>query len=306
MPLPEHVQSIGSLYKRCEQVVPVKGAEGNQFMEASLPNEKGAAVVMQAKITETQVVETIDEMTDSGNQQMKMNRGLQHPLRQEREINPHPFNLEEESNQLLLEHYSLQHEDNATQHSPGHFPFGSDSNPQWLGQYPIHCEADIDMGYSSHSACSSCQHGSQVDSAGTNTKYDDGYTECFNADEEMEDLLFHFDRFFRNRYEEILTEQEMHVRQIVKKVIKTCNDKDGFTEAVEITDKATQTEKFSFPSIILKEDCQVSTETKESISSKKLTDDCIASFMQKDRLLLKLTSLTCAISNLLQRKEYKT
>ena len=43
------------------------------------------------------------------------------------------------------------------------------------------------------------------------------------------------DRFFKNRYEEILTEQEMHVRQIVKKVIKTCNDKDCFTEAVEVS-----------------------------------------------------------------------
>jgi len=49
-------------------------------------------------------------------------------------------------------------------------------------------------------------------------------------------MLFTFsDRFFKNRYEEILTEQEMHVRQIVKKVIKTCNVKDCFTEAVEVS-----------------------------------------------------------------------
>jgi hypothetical protein len=49
-------------------------------------------------------------------------------------------------------------------------------------------------------------------------------------------MLFTFsDRFFKNRYEEILTEQEMHVRQIVKKVIKTCSDKDCFTEAVEVS-----------------------------------------------------------------------
>lgn len=38
-------------------------------------------------------------------------------------------------------------------------------------------------------------------------------------------LAFFLDRFFRNRYEELLTEQGMHVRQIIKKAAKSYDDK---------------------------------------------------------------------------------
>lgn len=315
MPLPD-LKSTTSLFKSSEQVVPISNEvlEGSQCMEADLPTEAGTSSLGQIPIMETENVEEqtqdpIHTVTETKIiEDSEFGESVQHcNLLQEGQTSNYPIKQEEESH--LLEQYSLDIDEDTNQLGPPQY-FQYNTSQQW----PLQLEGEADMGYSSHSACSSCQQGSQADSGQNNLNYPDvDYTEeCFNGDEEMEDLLFHFHRFFKNRYEEILTEQEMHVRQIVKKVIKTCNDKDCFNEAVEVTDKATQTDeikKFTVPSVIINDStykaCNRLEDQDQTSLRNSSTDSIRHAIMQKDKLLQRVTSLTCDITSLLQRKEYK-
>jgi len=61
------------------------------------------------------------------------------------------------SNLQLLEQYSLDIDEDTNQLGPPKY-FQYNTSQQW----PLQLEGEADMGYSSHSACSSCQQGSQV------------------------------------------------------------------------------------------------------------------------------------------------
>lgn len=291
MPLPDNFHSQKT-FNSSEQVVPYTALE--RMMEADLPNEKGDAALEQSHDKNTM------ECSD-----VKFSSNLD----------------QDKNNNVCLDDFSLELDENANQHDPKQFQYQSGPGSKiqsWCPSFSVPLDnGDTDMGYSSHSACSSCQQGSQTDS-GQNINFTDvEYAEdCFDGDDEMEDLLFHFDRFFRNRYEELLTEQGMHVRQIIKKAAKSCGDKCCITDtdpsSIQVTDKATQTdvvEKFSLPPIIIDDSsCQAldRLEDHKKIPTKLPLDQPGTAYLTKDKQYLKIFSLTCAVSNLLHRNEYKT
>ncbi|KAL3881645.1 hypothetical protein ACJMK2_028058 [Sinanodonta woodiana] len=101
-------------------------------------------------------------------------------------------------------------------------------------------ENEQDVGYSSHSTCSSCQgpEGAATDQGSPllpqETKWDlencqkDVYPQ--NGSSEVDDLIYHFERFFHERFEDelqnfrdsihaMISDQQAHVRQIVHSAV---------------------------------------------------------------------------------------
>ncbi|CAG2198767.1 unnamed protein product [Mytilus edulis] len=329
MPFPDNIHSQKT-FNSSEQVVPYTALEG--MMEADLPNEKGAAehsydnnsmecsdVKIEVSSQHQPTYNSCDLIEDDKDV-LQLETETQQDLSDS--LHPKEFSSnmdQDKNNKVCSDVFSLDPDEDSNQHDPKQhqYPSGSGTQP-WCPTFSVPLDTgDTDMGYSSHSACSSCQQGSQTDS-GQNINFTDvEYAEdCFDGDDEMEDLLFHFDRFFRNRYEELLTEQGMHVRQIIKKAAKSYDDKcciaDTDPSSVEVTDKATQTvvvEKFSLPPIIIEDSsCQAleRLEDHNKIPTKSLPlDQPGTACLSKDKQFLKILSLTCAVSNLLHRKEYK-
>jgi hypothetical protein len=92
------------------------------------------------------------------NEDSKFGESVHHcDLQQEGETSNYPINQEEESDLHLLEQYSLNIDRDTNQLGPPQY-FQFNTSQQW----PLQLEGEADMGYSSHSACSSCQQGSQV------------------------------------------------------------------------------------------------------------------------------------------------
>ncbi|KAK3585546.1 hypothetical protein CHS0354_022957 [Potamilus streckersoni] len=101
-------------------------------------------------------------------------------------------------------------------------------------------ENEQDVGYSSHSTCSSCQgpegaatdHGSPL--VPQQTQWDlENYQKDMhpqNGSSEVDDLIYHFERFFHERFEDelrnfresvhaMISDQQAHVRQIVHSAV---------------------------------------------------------------------------------------
>lgn len=71
---------------------------------------------------------------------------------------------QDKNNNVCSDDFSLDLDEDSNQHDPKQhqYPSGSGTQP-WCPTFSVPLDTgDTDMGYSSHSACSSCQQGSQV------------------------------------------------------------------------------------------------------------------------------------------------
>ncbi|KAJ8314674.1 hypothetical protein KUTeg_006824 [Tegillarca granosa] len=218
---------------------------------------------------------------------------------------------------------------------------------------PTNGEIDHDVGYSSHSTCSSCyvdsvqmEQGSHVSYIPNQLNIDWSDTECeegyLHGENEVEDLLYHFERLdtevqkIQNTFHSMLTEQQIHVRQIVHTVL----DSSQHLPSENVQSHDTQNDIKDFKRMNLPDDSVESLQNKipqtlisipllhrsTSFCQKGTTENLRAHDGQgtphsnfedqgtfvhtfdtsKDKMLLKMMTLVCGINTVLQRKEYRT
>lgn len=208
----------------------------------------------------------------------------------------------------------------------------SDSDMTYPTQNPVYpgsqLDPSFDQGYGSHSA-GSTYHGvdSQMEGsvmeqesqqgpgsvAGTSADY-------WCGDNELEDLLYHFQNFFKNRFESelrhyqeavygILEEQQNHVRQIVHTAIREHNSQSYTDELLnENTDDGKNVSKEEIqPGSSDSQLCYmdyyipagVVASTTNSTSTKSKGE------MKKTRLI-ELLAMSCSVSTLLAKSQYKS
>lgn len=215
---------------------------------------------------------------------------------------------------------------------------------------PSDGDKDHDVGYSSHSTCSSCNVDSVQMEQGSHASYipnhlniDWSDTECeeghLHGENEVEDLLYHFDKFFKERldtemqqvqntFRSMLTEQQIHVRQIVHAVVDSyqqlpsenlqSHDTPNDIKRMKFPDASSDSIENKIPQTPMLPTsasfCQHSTteylrahDGQNTPHSKFEDQDSIHTFgTSKDKMLLKIMTLVCGINTVLQRKEYRT
>ncbi|XP_053397978.1 uncharacterized protein LOC123553098 [Mercenaria mercenaria] len=250
--------------------------------------------------------------------------------RSERQTNDSAYLLPKElcstsqcSQQLAL---SSVHSSWHAQHGTKGYNQGTQPDPSFDQGYSSHSTGSSNQGQDSQREGSVMEEGSQLDlcieekgwSAGSKSG-DDNY---LHGENELEDLLYHFQNFFQNRFESefhryqeavygIIQEQQNHVRQIVHTAIREqSSSQKSYTEELlsEDTEKTTtipnSTSKIGmhFTSILDTDYyIPVGISATPTPNSSAVVKDEVAK-----RRLLDLYSLSCSVSTLLAKTQFKS
>ncbi|KAL5010573.1 hypothetical protein ScPMuIL_012878 [Solemya velum] len=170
-------------------------------------------------------------------------------------------------------------------------------------------DTDGDVGYLSNSTCSS-SHGYDCpvmdqSNSQANTAVDPHVVPidwsdvgCGHGDSEVDDLLYHFDLFFRERFfselqqfqdsiHSMLSEQQIHVRQIIHTALNSPTQQKDSGDFLDHIESPTS------------KDCDLEVRHRDCFEYKE-------SSSPKDKILLQLLSTVGQIGALLQRPQYKT
>ncbi|XP_060067674.1 uncharacterized protein LOC132547886 [Ylistrum balloti] len=178
-----------------------------------------------------------------------------------------------------------------------------------VGQFSMESESERDTGFSSHSTSSSCQ----LETSPTEQEADSSWNYfpidwsdaeadiCLHGNNKIDDLIYHFDKFFRGQIENklsemgsfihsLMTEQQTHVRYIVNTAVST-SASQTLTSVERDTSLGSPVRKLT----------RFSSGEEMSNSLFYITRDD-----ERKRLLLKILSTSCAIGCVLLRPEFHT
>ncbi|XP_033740843.1 uncharacterized protein LOC117327778 [Pecten maximus] len=194
------------------------------------------------------------------------------------------------------------------------------------GQFSTESESERDLGFSSHSTSSSCQFETspteqeQVDGSWNNFPIDWSDAEadiCQHGNNKIDDLIYHFDKFFRGQIENkftemgdfihsLMTEQQTHVRYIVNTAVTTSQTLTSFEKDTtlgspirKLTRLSSSQEVPGSPTVMspVAENVDLSKGPRTTHKSIQVED-------KRERLLLRILSTSCAVGCVLLRPEF--